>query len=300
MLRPDQLNFQHLRYFWAVVQQGSVTQAARNLHLTQSTISIQLRKLEKTLGGPLLRKQGRGVVPTELGKLVYSYAEQIFTLGHDLVDALRLQQDFVPLRFVVGALDVLPKLAVQTILEPLFLDQKPKIHLVVREGKFEQLLADLAVHRLDLVLSDRPLTPGLGVRAYAHKLGSSAIALFASSPLAKGLRSGFPKSLHQTALLWPTEGSSIRPALEHWFEGQEIVPNVIGEMEDSALLKTFGQKIKAVFPAPFALQEEICRQYKVRPIGVLDEVQERFFAISLERRVHDPIVAQILQASPFR
>jgi LysR family transcriptional activator of nhaA len=300
MLRPDQLNFQHLRYFWAVVQEGSVTDAARRLHVTQSTVSTQLRKLERDLGGRLLRKRGRGVEPTELGGLVAEHAGRIFELGQDLVEAVRSQAQGLPVRFVVGATDVLPKIAVQSILRGLLGADGPAVHLVVHEGKPDQLLADLAVHRLDLVLSDRPVAPGSAVRAYHHDLGSCPVALFARPRLAQRLVDGFPHSLDGAPMVLPTSSAALRGPLEEWFARTGVAPRVVAEVEDSALLKRFGQQEDCVFPAPLGLEAEVAAQYQVRRIGVVEAVLERFYAISLERRVRHPGVLRILESSPFQ
>ena len=299
MIRADQLNYQYLRYFWAVVQQGSVTDAARRLHVTQSTVSTQLRKLERSLGGRLLRKQGRSVHPTDLGRLVYEHADRIFALGEDLVDAARSQAEHMPLRFVVGAADVLPKIAVQSILAGLLQESNPTVHLVVREGKPDQLLADLAIQRLDVVLSDRPLPPGSAVRAYNHDLGSCPVGLFARAGLARRLRDGFPSSLDGAQMVLPTGDAAVRASLEDWFESVEVAPRVLAEFDDSALMKRFGQQEDCVFPAPLALESEVAAQYRVRLVGAVEEARERFFAISLERRARHPAVVQILGSSPF-
>ncbi len=300
MLRADQLNFQHLRYFWAVVQEGSVTEAARRLHLTQSTVSTQLRKLERALGGRLLRKHGRSVVPTELGALVAEHAERIFDLGQDLVDAVHSQGQGLPLRFVVGAADVLPKIAVQSILRGLLEAQDPAVHLVVHEGKPDQLLADLATRRLDLVLSDRPVAPGSPVRAFNHDLGSCAVGLYARPRLARRLAHDFPHSLSGAPMVLPTPAAALRGPLEEWFAREGLTPRVVAEFEDSALLKRFGQQEDCVFPAPLGVEADVVEQYRVRRIGVVDSVREHFHAISLERRVRHPAVARILEASPFQ
>lgn len=299
-MRAELLNYLHLRYFWAVVQEGGVTAAAVRLNVTQPTISTQLRKLERSLDGRLLEKRGRTLVPTDLGRLVFDHADRIFALGQDLVDATLRHADEAPVRFTVGSSDVLPKLVVRSALASLLEREAPRIHLVVREGKPEQLLADLAVHRLDLVLADRALGSGTGVRAYNHSLGSSPVGLFGRPRVVARLRDGFPGSLDGAPIMLPTEGAAVRQALERWFQAQGIVPYVVAEFDDSALMKTCGDLGDCVWPGPIALQEAMADLYGAALLAPVADVREDYYAVSLERRVQRPEVRTILSSSPFR
>ena len=299
-MRAELLNYLHLRYFWAVVQEGGVTAAAARLKVTQPTISTQLRKLERSLNGRLLEKRGRKLVPTELGRLVFDHADRIFALGQDLVDATLRHADEAPVRFTVGSSDVLPKLVVRSALASLLEHEAPRVHLVVREGKPEQLLADLAVHRLDLVLADRALGPGTGVRAYNHPLGSSPVGLFGRPRVVARLRDGFPGSLDGAPIMLPTEGAAARQALERWFQAQGVVPYVVAEFDDSALMKTCGDLLDCVWPGPMALRDAMAEFYGAELLAPVEDVREDYYAVSLERRVQRPEVRTILMSSPFR
>lgn len=300
MLRAEELDLRHLRYFWAVVREGGVTGAARRLHLTQPTVSAQLRKLERQLGARLLRKSGRGVAPTELGATVFEHAERIFAAGQDLLDAVRHGAAGATVRFAVGAADVLPKLVIRSVLAGLLAQREPPMHLIVREGKPDALLADLALHRLDLVLADRPVPPGSGVRAFSHPLGSSALGFFARAGLARRLRGDFPASLDGAPIVLPTEGSAVRQRLDEWLAHHRVAPRVLAEFDDGALMRTCAAGLDCAFPGPLALQEALAHHYRSALVGEMAEVAERYYAISLERRVQHPAVRAILQASPFR
>ena len=299
-MRAELLNYLHLRYFWAVVQEGGVTAAATRLNVTQPTISTQLRKLERSLGGRLLEKRGRTLVPTDLGRVVFDYADRIFSLGQDLTDAALRHADEAPVRFTVGSSDVLPKLVVRSALASLLELDTPRIHLVVREGKPEQLLADLAVHRLDLVLADRALGSGTGVRAFSHPLGGSPVGLFGRPKVVERLRVGFPHSLDGAPIMLPTEGAAVRQALERWFMAQGVTPRVVAEFDDSALMKTCGDLLDCVWPGPLALGDAMADLYGAALLAPVEDVREDYYAVSLERRVQRPEVRTILTSSPFR
>ncbi len=290
------LNFHHLLYFWLAAKEGSVTRASEELRLAQSTVSAQIRALERALDERLFRREGRRLVLTEVGQLVYQYADEIFALGRELQDAVRDRPTGRPLRLHVGVADVVPKLVAHRLLAPV-LSGKSGVRMTCVEGKVTQLLADLALHRLDLVIADEPVGPSLRVRAYNHALGECAVAFFAAPPLAARLRRGFPRSLDGAPLLLPTENTSMRRALDHWFEAEGIRPAIVSEFEDSALLKVFGQHGAGGFPGAASFAREICRQYGVREVGRVDSVRERFWAISVERRLKHPAVLAIAEAA---
>jgi len=286
------LNYHHLMYFWVVASEGSVTAACERLHLAQPTISGQLKKLEKTVGRKLFRRSGRGLALTETGQMVFDYAEEIFTLGRELTEALSGRQPNRPLRFAVGVPDVLPKLITFKILDPV-LHMPESVHLVCVEGTLENLLVDMAAHRLDLVLSDSPAHPASSIRVFNHLLGECEVSVLGQPETAKKLRRGFPKSLDGEKALLPTKQTVLRRALDQWFDTHDIHPMVVAEFQDSALTKTFGQAGLGLFFAPAAIEEEICRQFKVAAVGRLSNVTERFYAVSPERKIKHPAVEEL-------
>jgi len=286
------LNYQHLLYFWSVVRTGSLTRACEELALSAPTISAQLRTLETRLGAKLLAKSGRTLVPTEVGRLVYGYANEIFGLGQDLLEALEHRPTARPMRLVVGIDDVLPKEIAYRILEPA-LRMKRSVRITCREGTLERLTADLAVHEIDVVLSDAPLTSSLNVRAYSHPLGSCAVSWMATPTLAKTLRRGFPKSLDAVPMLLPTDDTAIRRALDHWLDKQDVHPLMIGEFEDYALLREFARAGHGFAPVPAVLEEQFRRQYGFAAIGPVSGVRGEFYAISIERKIKHPAIAVV-------
>ena len=288
------LNYQHLLYFWSVVRTGSLTRACEELALSAPTISAQLRTLEARLGEKLLTKSGRTLVPTDVGRLVYGYADEIFGLGRDLVDALEHRPTRRPLRVVVGVDDVVPKEIACRLLEPA-LDLSQPVQLVCHEGTLDRLLADLAVHEIDLVLSDAPVTPSLAVRAYSHQLGACEELWMAMPALAKKLRKGFPKSLDGAPVVLPTDDTAIRRALDQWLDRQGVRPRLVGEFEDHALLCEFASSGRGAAPVPAVLREQFRRKYGFVPVGPAAGVEAQFFAISVERRIKHPAVAAIVQ-----
>ena len=290
------LNYHHLYYFWTVMREGSVTNAAARLRLAQSTISAQLSQLEASLGGKLFQKKGRTLQPTDLGHTVFRYAETIFSLGRELMDTVHGRPVSGPLRLVVGALDSLPKLVVRKLLAPA-LQLPEKLCLVCHEGKAEQLLAELAIHGLDIVLTNAPVRSGLPIKAYSHLLGECGTTFFGVESLASGLRANFPASLHGAPMLLPTPMSTLRGSLDQWMETHRITPLVVGEFDDLALLKVFGQAGDGIFAMPSVIEEEVRRQFGVSVIGRSNEVRERFYAISVERIIKHPAVAAIREAS---
>jgi len=285
------LNYHHLLYFWTVVREGGVSKAAATLRLAQPTVSAQLRQLEHTLGERLLERRGRTLHLTDVGRTVYRYADEIFTIGGELLDAVRGRPLVRPQILTVGVADALPKLMVYRLLQPALADPD-RLHLVVREGKPDALVAELAAHGLDAVLSDVPSPPHLRVKVFNHLLGESGLTFFAPAPLAARLRRRFPRSLDGVAMLLPTVNTAIRRALDHWFDAQGIRPRVIAEFEDTALLNVFGQEGGAVFPAPTAIERDVISRARVRVVGRNDRVRERYYVLSAERRLkHEGVLA---------
>lgn len=298
MYRPgmEWLNYHHLLYFWLAAREGGVTRASEELRLSQSTVSAQIRLLESALGDPLFVRKGRRLELTELGRLVYRYAEEIFGLGRELLDAVKGRPTGRPAPFVVGVADVVPKLMAHRLLAPA-LHSDPPVHLVCREGKPSDLLAALALHRLDLVLADAPVGPGVEVKAYSHLLGESPIELWATPALARKLRPSFPRSLDGAPLLLPTPGTQLRRSLDQWFDEIGVRPRIAAEIEDSALMKVFGSEGRGAFPVCAAIGREVQRQFRVARIGVAGRVRERFYAISVERRLTHPAVVALSRAA---
>jgi LysR family transcriptional activator of nhaA len=290
----DTLNYNHLLYFWTVAREGSVTRAAELLQLAQPTISSQVRKLESSVGQQLFERKGRHLRLTETGQLVFRYADEMFALGGELVDVLGGRPADRPLRFSVGTADVLPKLITYRILQPVMVLPEG-VQLVCQDGKLDDLLAEMAVHRLDVVLSDSPVSPSSGVRAFNHPLGECAVSVFAVASLARRYRQRFPHSLDAAPWLLPTRNTVLRRSLDQYFDAQDLRPQIIAEFEDSALMKTFAQAGHGLFASPAAIEEEICAQYHVAVVGRLDTVTERFYAISPEKRVKHPAVVAITQ-----
>jgi LysR family transcriptional activator of nhaA len=292
----DWLNYHHLHYFWVVAREGSIVRAATHLHLAQPTVSAQISRLEQSLGAKLFERVGRNLQLTDTGRVVNRYAEEIFTLGRELSDVVKGRPTGQPLRFTVGVPDSLPKLIVLRLLKPALALPEP-IRLVCKEGKFDELVAELATHELDLVLSDAPLSSSVRVKAFSHALGHCGVAFFAAPQLARQLRRKFPQSLDGAPLLLPGEATTLRRLLDQWLDEQGIRPTIAGEFQDSALLKVFGQEGLGAFPAPAAIVNEIERQYRVRHVGTLDDLHERYFAVSVERRLKHPAVLAISSAA---
>ena len=290
------LNYHHLLYFYVVAREGSIARATKVLDLTQPTISGQLRTLEQALGEKLFERRGRNLVLTERGHVIYRYAEEIFSLGDELVRTLQGQPTSGPLRFAVGVSDSLPKLTTHRLLAPALALQAP-MRLLLRIGKTDQLLADLSIHALDLVLADTPINPGVKVRAFNHLLGECDVTVFATAALADKYHRNFPRSLQDAPFLLPTQGTALRRSLEQWFEAENIHPVVAAEVEDMALLQVLGQEGLGLFAAPTVVEDEIRRQYRVEPIGRIEAVRERFYAISIDRKLKHPAVLAISKAA---
>jgi len=292
----DNLNYHHLRYFWAVARADTLTRAAAELRLTPQTVSAQIKDLEEALGHSLFKRSGRNLVLTDVGEVVYQYADEIFSIGKELVGLLAGQSAGRARRLVVGVADVLPKLIAHRLIEPATRLDEP-VRVVCRETGLQSLLAELAVHRVDVVLSDAPIPSSIKIQAFNHLLGECGVTFMASSSLAGDYRRKFPASLDGAPVLLPTEETALRGRLEQWFQEQGVRPNVVGEFEDSALMKTFGQAGAGLFPVPSVVAVEVGRQYRVKPVGTATGVTERFYAISVERKVKHPAVVAICAAA---
>jgi LysR family transcriptional regulator, transcriptional activator of nhaA len=286
------LNYNHLYYFWSVAREGSIAKASKVLHLTPQTISGQLKVLEDSIGEPLFQRAGRGLALTEAGHLVNQYAEEIFSLGAELAQRVRNQQPGMPTTLQVGLVNSIAKLIGHRILEPV-IKMEESVRIVCHEGELESLLGELAVHRLDVVLSDRPIPAGLNVKAYSHALGESGISFFAHKSIAARYRKEFPASLAGARLLMPVARSALRRSLDDWLERNDLHPQIAAEFEDSALMKAFGHAGLGPFPAPTAIAAEIERMFEVRSIGEVDGVSESYFAISPERKLKHPAILEI-------
>ena len=289
------LNYHHLLYFWTVAREGSVTRACELLHLTQPAVSAQIRTLEKSLGQRLFERRGRTLVLTETGRVVYRYAEEIFTLGRELQETLAGQPAGRPARVVVGVVDAMPKLLAFRLLEPVVHAESP-MRMVLREGPLERLLAELAVHSIDVVLSDAPVPSTVRIKAFSHLLGESGVTIFAAPDLAAPHRRRFPASLDGAPFLFPLEGTTLRRSLDDRFAELGVRPALVAEIEDSALLQVFGQAGVGLFAAPTAVEQEVRRQYGVRVVGRFETIREHFYAISAERRIRHPAV-QLISSS---
>jgi LysR family transcriptional activator of nhaA len=290
------LNYHHLFYFWTVMQEGSITAASSKLSLAQSTISAQLSKFEEILGAKLFKRVGRNLEPTDMGHLVYRYADEIFALGREMMDSVQGRPIAGPLSLKVGLVDVVPKLVALKLLEPA--GKLPeRVRLICHEGKDEQLLAELALHKLDVVLTETPLRSSLSIKAYNHLLGECGVSFFGVEKLAQQLQSNFPFSLDDSPMLLPMPMSSLRGMVDQWFDRIGVRPVIIGEFDDNALLTVFGQAGEGVFMAPTIIEQEVERQYQVKVIGRTDKIRERFYAISLERIIRHPAVVAISEAA---
>jgi LysR family transcriptional activator of nhaA len=292
----DWLNYHHLLYFWTVAREGGVSKAAETLSLSQPTISAQVRMLEEALGERLFQRQGRTLVLTDVGRTVYRYADEIFGIGREMMETLRGRPAGRPLQLAVGILNVVPKLVVYRLLRPATRGPQP-VHLVCREDTAERLVSELATFALDVVISDAPAPAHLRVKVFSHLLGESEIAFFAPPSDAARLRRRFPRSLHDLPVMLPTVTTALRHQLDDWFDKAGVLPRVVGEFEDSALMKTFGQSAGVAFPAPAAIEADVCRFYGVRAIGRVTAVRERYYAISAERRLKHPAVLSITSAA---
>jgi len=290
------LNFKHLRYFWAVAANGTIARASEILHVTPQTISGQLRELEEQVNAKLFQKSGRNLVLTDTGRLVFSYADEMFRLGDELQDVIEGRIPGVALTLTVGVAMVVPKLLAYRVLEPV-LQMPESVRLVCQEASLADLLADLSVHKIDLVLADAPMSPALNIRAYNHLLGESGLSFYATRESAKRYTTKFPHSLNGAPMLMPTASSALRRSLEQWFERQDIKPVIVAEFEDRALMKAFGEANAGIFTTPTTVEDDVVAKYGVRVIGRTEDIKERFYAISAERRIKHPAVSAITEAA---
>jgi LysR family transcriptional activator of nhaA len=287
-------NFRHLYYFWVVAKEGSITRAAERLGLAIQTVSTQLAQLEMSFGKSLFTQQGRRLTLTEAGRLALSYADQIFLLGEQMQEALA-ESDSARTRLTVGISDSLPKLTAYRLLE--IATQLPRpVRLVCYEGEFEELLADLALHKLDVVLTDRAVRSGTTLRVFSHLLSDSETIVVGAPALVKDWGADFPRSLNGAPFLLPTRNNALRGKIDEWFELQGLRPDVVGEFEDNALLNTFGRRGLGLFFAPAALVHDLEEQFNALLVGRVPQVREHFYAISNERKIKHPAVEAILSA----
>ncbi|WP_396270385.1 LysR family transcriptional regulator [Ideonella sp.] len=286
------LNYRHLYYFWVVAREGGMARAAERLDMAVQTISAQVRELEKSLGYTLLKPAGRGLALTEAGEVALRQAEQIFQLGEALPTLVRNAAGRPVVKLAVGVSDNLPKLVIHDLMQPVMTE--PTLRLTLLVDEFERLLADLALHKLDVVLADRAAPPNPNLRLYSHALGSSEVAWYAPKAWAPKLRKGFPHSLDEVPVLLPTAHAAVRAPLDHWIERHSLHPEVVGEFEDNALLKAFGASGMGAFPAALSVEADLLARYPVQRLGVCEGVTEHFWAIGTEKKVMHPLVLRLL------
>jgi len=294
----EPLDYYHLHTFWTVAKLGSVVAAGEKLLLAQPTVSGQLRQLEQAIGQKLFERVGRGLALTATGQVVFRYADEIFALGREMLDGLSGSPIGRSLRLQVGVADVLPKAVALLLLRPAML--LPEVRIVCHEGKTEHLLSELALHRLDVVLADVPLNPAIKVRAFSHLLGESGVSIVGAAAVAKAYRQDFPNSLDRAPFFLPTESTMLRRSLDQWFDAQGIRPAIKAEFDDSALMKFFGREGGALLPVPTVVEAEVCQQFSLQSIGIVQGIKERFYAISLERRLKHPAVLAISEQARSR
>ena len=299
LMDMEWLNYHHLLYFWTVAKRGSIARACEELRLAQPTISGQLRALEESMGEKLFIRQGRRLALTEAGKMVYKYADEIFTLGSELTDVMKGRPRNRPAKLVVGISDLIPKLIAYRILEPA-LAIKGGVQMECYEDTPEKLMPRLSAHELDLVLTDAPAYAAMRVRVFNHMLGSSGVGLFASPRLAAFYRKRYPQSLTGAPFLLPMRNSTFRQILDQWFESHSIRPRILGEFQDTALLTTFGQTGTGIFAGPLAIEGEIRRRYRVKKLGELEGQRLDYYAISAERKIKHPAATVIAELARHR
>lgn len=287
-------NYRHLYYFWMVAKEGGMSHAAARLNMAVQTVSAQVRELERDLGCQLLKPAGRGLALTEAGVVALQEAEHIFQLGETLPEKVRAATQVATVRLTVGIADGLPKLVVQRLLQPVL--STPDLRLICHEGEMADLLADLAVHRLDVVLSDHPAPFNPHLKVHNHPLGTSGMGWYAPAHWWELARQDFPASLSRVPVLLPTQHSTVRGRLDQWLTQQGLRVRVVGEFEDSALLETFGGSGLGVFPAALSVQEDLLHRHHVKLLGPCEGVEEHYYAISTERKVEHPVVRQLLAA----
>jgi len=292
----DRLNYHHLLYFWLVARERGLANACAKLRLSPSTISGQIHALEHTLDQKLFKKKGRRLELTDMGRIVYRYADEIFTLGKELQDAIHDRPVGKPLRLQVGIVDVVPKLVAKQMIAPALALGKP-VQLVCVEDRLERLMTSLAMHELDIVLADSSSDSSSPVKAFNHLLIDCPVVMLGTNKLCQRYRRNFPKSLRGAPLLLPTLNTALRRAMDHWLSDMSMMPQIIGEFDDRALLKVFGGTGLGLFPVPSLIADTVMKQHCVQRIGVLKEIREKFYAITVERRVTHPGVAAICDAS---
>ena len=290
------LNYKHLHYFWVVAREGGIARASEKLHLTPQTISAQLMALENQLGVGLFSRVGRGLELTETGNRVLSYAEEIFSLGGELEELIHQLPARLPQTLKIGVVDVVPKSIAHRILSPA-LQMVDPVRLICREAGLDSLLAELAVHRLDLVLADRQIPSTVSTRGYSHRIGECGVSFFAADPIKQKLKGDFPACLEGAPILLPSTGNHLRSGIDKWFAKYRLYPQVVAEFDDSALMKVFGQEGAGIFIVPTAIEAEVEAQYQARCIGRVDEVRARFYAITVERRIVHPVVVSIIETA---
>jgi LysR family transcriptional activator of nhaA len=290
------LNYHHLFYFWTVAREGSIAAAARRLRLSQPTVSEQIAALEDSLGEPLLRRTSRGVAVTESGSVVFRYADAIFALGRELQETVSGRPTGRPMRLSVGIADVVPKLVAYRLVEPALLLEQG-VRVVCYEDKTERLFTDLSLHRLDVVIADAPAGPTAEAPLYSHLLGETGVAVVGAPALWSRYRRGFPGSLDGAPFLMPLPATSLRRSLDQWFEAHRIRPQVVGEFQDSALLQAFGQAGVGLLAAPSAVVDELRVKYRLKVLGRIDALRERYYAVSGERKLKHPAVVAVLHAA---
>jgi LysR family transcriptional regulator, transcriptional activator of nhaA len=291
------LNYHHLQYFWVVAREGSIVRASEELRLAHPTISGQIHKLEEVLGEKLFSRRGRNLVLTEAGRVAFRYADEIFSLGREFTDTLKGRATGRPLRLVVGVADVLPASLVRRFLEPAFHLGQP-VRVVCRADKsVDEFVAELALHRVDVVIADGPVGSGVPVRAFSHPLGECGTSFFAAPKLASAMKRRFPRSLDGAPFLLPGAPSTVRRSLEQWFVSQDVHPTIVAEFDDSALARAFGVDGMGVFAAPTVIEPEILQQSGVRVIGRSEEVRQQFYALSVERKIKHPAVVAICKSA---
>lgn len=295
----DWLNYHHLQYFWHVAREGSIAAACRKLNLTQPTISGQLRTLETQVGGKLYERQGRRIALTELGQTVFRYADEIFSVGDELMNVLSGRTTSGAAQVTIGVPDVLPKLITYRLIRPL-LDRSDEFRVVVREGSLKYLLSLLATHELDVVFSDTPAGAFVSVKAFNHPLGESPIALFGSKKLVRKYRANIPESLRDLPLLMPSEGTTLRRSVDQWLSTLDVSVRIIGEFDDTALMKVFAEAGLGFVPAPSVISKDLDEKFRLHPLCPIPDAVESFFAISIERRLKHPAVAAISELARQR
>lgn len=288
----DWLNYHHLLNFWLVAKEGSVQRASEILHVTPASVSVQVKQLEKSLGVKLLQKKGRGVELTKMGSEVSEYASEIFATGRELMEHIKQKPQGKPQELRVGIRDEMPKLVAYRLLQPA-LEMDEPIRLICHEAEMRQLVADLAIHKLDVILTDAALDPLYKIQAYSHRLGESGVVIMGTKELARKYRKGFPGSLDGAPFLLPMTTSVLRRAMDQWFHDLQISPVIMGEFADSAMTKIAGRKGLGLFAVPTAIQEDVIDIYGLREVGFVEGVKERYYAVSVDRKLKHPAVIAI-------